>query len=310
VLEEPNAALARAIAARVTGCAPLAVRRFANGLQHYVFDVDFTDHPSIVVRIGSRSAQSLMAGALHLSELLRPLGAPLPAILGRDIEAEFPWLVLERLPGTDLAACIDDLSDEQRDRIAANVVRAQAIAGGVGSAGRYGYAVFPEQAPHAKWSHVLDASLARSRQRVAFAGLFDLGMADIAEDTLAALRDELDRIPPTPFLHDTTTKNVIVTPAGDFSGIVDVDDLCFGDPRYPAALTLAALMAYGGPVGYVSTWLRQAGWMADRLFELYVSLFLLDLMGEHGQTFNGNQRASSPEARATLRQAFRRNLAT
>src|ERR1700727_3121358 len=94
VLEEPNAALARAIAARVTGCAPLAVRRFANGLQHYVFDVDFTDHPSIVVRIGSRSAQSLMAGALHLSELLRPLGAPLPAILGRDIEAEFPWLVL------------------------------------------------------------------------------------------------------------------------------------------------------------------------------------------------------------------------
>jgi aminoglycoside phosphotransferase len=306
MLTEPDAALAAAIATRVIGCAPKTVRRFANGLQHYVFDLDFADRPSIVVRIGSRTAQSLMAGALHLSELLRSLGAPLPAILGQDVGAEFPWLVLERLPGTDLAACIDDLSDERRDRIAANVVRAQAIAAGAGSAGRYGYAAFPERAPHLRWSHVLDASLARSRQRIAFAGLFDLGLVDIAQDALAALRDELDRVPPTPFLHDTTTKNVIVTAAGDFSGIVDVDDLCFGDPRYPAALTLAALMAQGGPVGYVSAWFRHAGWSDDRLFQLYVSLFLLDLMGEHGQTFNGNQRASSPEARATLRQAFHR----
>ena len=55
---------------------------------------------------------------------------------------------------------------------------------------------------------------------------------------------ELDALPPTPFLHDTTTKNVIVTPAGSFSGIVDVDDLCFGDPRYAVALTSAALLAH------------------------------------------------------------------
>jgi hypothetical protein len=33
---------------------------------------------------------------------------------------------------------------------------------------------------------------------------------------------------------------------------VDIDDLCFGDARYPAALTLAVLMAYGGSVSYVS----------------------------------------------------------
>jgi hypothetical protein len=51
--------------------------------------------------------------------------------------------------------------------------------------------------------------------------------------------EEFDRIAPTPFLHDTTTKNVIVTSEGHFSGIVDVDDLCLGDPRYPAALTQA-----------------------------------------------------------------------
>jgi hypothetical protein len=46
----------------------------------------------------------------------------------------------------------------------------------------------------------------------------------------------------------------------------------------------------------------------DRLFRLYVTLFLLDLMAEHGQTFNGNERPSSPRARGRLQHAFNESL--
>lgn len=124
------------------------------------------------------------------------------------------------------------------------------------------------------------------------------------------MRRVIDTIKATPFLHDTTTKNVIVTPKGEFSGIVDVDDLCFGDARYPVALTLASLMAYGGPVYYAASWLRHAQHADDRVFRLYVSLFLLDLMSEHGQVFNGDLSPSTPDARAMLHRAFERNLAS
>ena len=68
-----------------------------------------------------------------------------------------------------------------------------------------------------------------------------------------------------------------MTPYGAFSDIVDVDDLCFGDPRYPAALTLATLQVYRGPESYVSSWLRHAEYADDRLFRLYTSVLLLDL---------------------------------
>ena len=307
---EPDAEMAAAIVGEAIGFAPVAVRRFTTGAQHYVFDVDFVSRPSVVVRIGSRSAHALMAGAVYLSKLLKPRGAPLPAILAEDLRAEFPWLVLERLPGTDLGACIDGLSDTQLDGIAGNVARAQSIAAESGSAGRYGYAVFPEIAPHTAWSQALDASLARSRKRIALAGLFDIGLVDRGQEALADLRTEIDQVPPTPFLHDATTKNVIVTAEGCFSGIVDVDDLCFGDPCYPAALTLASLAARGSSVYYVSAWSRHGGWSTDnRLFRLYVVLFLLDFMSEHGQAFNGNQRPSSLEARASLRRAFERSFA-
>jgi aminoglycoside phosphotransferase len=123
----PNAQLAAATASRAIGCAPVAVRRFTTGVRHYVFDLQFTDRSPVVVRIGEPSARAEIAGAIYLSGLLRPRGVPLPAILTEDIEAEFPWLLLERFPGTDLGAVISVLSEEQLYGIATRVAHAQGI---------------------------------------------------------------------------------------------------------------------------------------------------------------------------------------
>lgn len=300
----PSLELASDIAARVVGRVPISTQRFTTGARHYVVDVAFADHAPVVVRIGYASAHAEIAGAIRLSALLRPRGVALPAILAADAQAKFPWLVLERLQGTDLGAVVLRLSHHQLDQIAAYVAQMQAITAETGAVGRYGYAVHPEQAPYAEWSQVLRDNLARSRRRMASAGLFDLGLVDAVEARLATLRADVDAIVSTPFLHDTTTRNVIVASDGRFSGIVDVDDLCFGDPRYPAALTLAVMQAYGGPFGYVSDWLRYAGHDDDRVFRLYVLLFLLDLMSEHGLAFNGNAPPSTQDTRTRLLQAF------
>ena len=90
------------IAADVIGRAPVAARRFTTGARHYVFDIEFAERPPVVVRIGDTSAQLEMAGAVYLSELLRPRGVPLPAILAEDMRAEYPWLLLERSLGRTL----------------------------------------------------------------------------------------------------------------------------------------------------------------------------------------------------------------
>jgi aminoglycoside phosphotransferase len=84
-----------------------------------------------------------MAGAVHLSAMLRQRGVPLPTMLASNVEAEKPWLVLERLAGTDLGNVIQRLSREQLELIAARVAEAQAITAQTGSAGPYGYAVRP-----------------------------------------------------------------------------------------------------------------------------------------------------------------------
>jgi Phosphotransferase enzyme family len=304
----PTADLAAAIAARLVGCAPVSVVRFTTGaalclrcrLRGSAADRGARRRTHGPVGIGGRP---IALGAL------RPLGVPLPAILGDDIHAEFPWMAMERLPGQDLGAVIADLSDMQLVRIAAEVARAQALVAQTQSAGRYGYASLSQRAPHGAWRLVLEDSLSRSRVRIEAAGLFDAASVDVVRAKLATLRDEIDRIAATPFLHDTTTRNVIVAAAGAFSGIVDVDDLCFGDARYPIALTSAVLTAYYGERDdYVRAWMRHAGLRDDRLFQLYVALFLLDLTGEHGHVFNGNDSPSTPAARAALLRAFSARL--
>ena len=141
------------------------------------------------------------------------------------------------------------------------------------------------------------------------AGLFDLSVVDRLVRLLSTLARNLDAVPATPFLHDTTTKNVIVTARGMLSGIVDVDSLCFGDPRYVAALTTVALRAHDLPAGYSGHLMKAAGWDDDHLFRLYIATFVLDFMSEHGQSFNDNERASSPEERAKLLALYETSLA-
>jgi aminoglycoside phosphotransferase (APT) family kinase protein len=283
---------------------PTAVRRFATGAGHYVFEATFADHAPLVVRITRPRYRTLCKDAAQLSTLLRPLGVPLPQLLEDGSSAPLPYLLLERLPGKDLWEVLNGLSPEAFERIAARVAEAQSIVAATPTAGRYGYAASPGRAPLLTWAEVLDANLHQSRGRIETAGLFDGEAISVAAALVDKLRDQLNSMPATPFLHDTTTKNVIVAEDGAFSGIVDVDDLCFGDPRYVIALTYTAVLNQRGPVAYVRHWLDRAGYKKDGLFWLYVAVFLVDFMSEHGQQFNGNQRPSSKEQRQHLIDLF------
>jgi len=296
--------LAAVAAGRAARQMPIAVHRFRTGLVHHVFEAIFEEHPPLVVRIGDPSSRAAMAAGLCLHKRLRTMGVPLPNIVAEELNHTWPHTVLERFDGLDLGDVIGGLPAPRLADIATRVAEAQAISAGMPSAGRYGYAAEPDQAEHATWSRVLDAHLARSQVRIAQAGLFDQSAVNAAAALISAARAELDTLPAVPFLHDTTTKNVIVTAAGAFSGIVDVDDLCFGDPRYVVALTLASLLALGGPIDYTKAWMHQAGHQDDRIFQLYVALFLIDFMSEHGQVFNGNQPPSTEGDRQRLERTF------
>ncbi len=284
----------------LVGAEPSGVRRFGSGSDQFVFEVVFTRRKPLVVRMTRPENRHLLENAAKLSRRLRPLGVPLPSILAVELDAAFPHLVLERLPGVDLGMAMRGLSDAALRTVAGKVVAAQDLVVALPTAGRYGYAADAAAAPHATWSAAITEILERARGRIAEAGLFDIAMVNALDWIVLAARPELDQRPALPFLHHTTTRNVIVTLEGGFSGIVDVPSLCFGDPRLAPALTQAAIDLSQKPNVYVDHWLDMVGASADRVFRLYVALFLVDFMGEAGDVAAGSDPAQGTAQRERL----------
>lgn len=280
------------------------VTRFATGLDHFVYDVLLADGRRVVARLSARGPVALY-GAVEWSRRLRRLGVPLPAILYADLAAEhtpFAALLLERLPGTDLGHVIDDLSPDQLHSIATGVVDAQrrtaTLQRGVG----FGYVASPVGPfPHARWTDVVAGSLARSRERIERAGVFDIERVAELETRLDAHRPYLDRVEPVPFLDDTTTKNVLVHD-GRLSGIVDVDVVCYGDPLWTLALTRMALLSGEHALTYTTIWQDLLGLTDEQrsVLSFYTAAFCGDFMGEIGQLFNQTEPLPAAPERVEL----------
>jgi hypothetical protein len=92
---------------------------------------------------------------------------------------------------------------------------------------------------------------------------------------------------PVPFLDDTTTKNVLVE-QGRLTGVVDVDQLCFGDSLLTIGLTQTSLLAKGFDIDYVGHWMNLLEFdkQQRQVVDAYTVLFCVDFMSELGQRFN------------------------
>ena len=296
----PDEFLAAASAEAALNGAVAAVRRLPTTNRHFVYDVKLTDGRSAVVRLGLPEQRDSLEASARWSDRLRPLGIPLPEVLARDLTSEFPFIILERLRGTDLRTVIHKLSLPAQGHIAGTVAAVQALVGRLPSEGRFGFAMDAGLAPYIRWSDVLAQSLAQSRTAIRRAGLMEENAADEVEKRFAKLAKRLDDVPSVPFLPDTTVRNVVVSEAGLFAGIVDVDRLCWGDPRYAPARTAMQLLNMGLPTGYAEAWLALAGGKADAGFWLYVAICCVAFMADYGQPNSGNALAFTPADRDRL----------
>jgi hypothetical protein len=289
VEKHPSERDALAAVRRLLDADPVSATRFKTGNHHFVFDVRLRSGTRVVARTTTSSNRGAMASAATMSRLLRPLGIPLPVLLAEDLESGFPCLILERLAGTDLGFRLQAEPSGDFLAIAAALVDAQERVSRIVFPGplRYGYAMEPSAAAHPTWLAAIFGSILSARDMIAACGR-DTSSCDTLLDLAVRMGDLLVAQPPTPFLHDTTTKNVLVADDGSFSGIVDVDDLCFGDPRKTKALTMAALLSEGLPTGYVDGWLRLSGECADAPFWLMTADSLSWFVVEHARTRNGN----------------------
>ncbi len=287
----PSPALATQIVSAVCGQAVATIERFPTGLMHWVYDLRLADGAAVVIRLNRPQHGQIFADAVAWHQLLAPRGVPLPTIIAYDAaptDGGCPYMLIERLPGTDLGSVYPTLTRLEKRTLATRISAIQSMVGslpygpGFGFASRY---TDPHLQP--SWTAVVQAELARSQRRIAATGLASPDLGCALADQIKAQMDYLDAVLPQPFLDDTTTKNVLID-QGQLSGIVDVDCLCFGDRLFTVALTNMSLLNMGYSLDYIDSWLAHLSLTIAqrRAFALYTALFCLDFISELGQQFN------------------------
>ncbi|HEX8982161.1 MAG TPA: phosphotransferase [Ktedonobacterales bacterium] len=269
------------------------VERLAVGLRQYVFAVTTDDDRSVVVRLATGDSAGDLAGGVYWHERLRDVGAPLAQLLHADLAPTegIPYMLLERLPGQDLGLVYDHLTRQQRFVIAADIVAIQRAVAQLPRAHGFGFACsYDDPNLRASWYEVALAHVERSRQRISAAGVTS---AHVVSRVRACVEDSasyLRAVEPIAFLDDTTTKNVLIF-NGALSGIVDTDNVCFGDSLFTLALTRVALLAHGQDPEYADHWrdLLALDGEQRRALDVYTAMFLLDFLGELGHRFNRDE---------------------
>jgi aminoglycoside phosphotransferase (APT) family kinase protein len=272
------------------GVESLAVERFPTGIVHYVYDVTTAAGRRVVARLATEDSAHLLAGGVYWHERLRGVGAPLPALLYADLApaSGFAFMLLERLPGKDLALVYDQMTHAQRQALAVEIVALQRSVASLPRASGFGFARSyddPNLLP--TWLDVVLADLERSRQRLSANGVAPVAYVERVRQRVMEIAQYLRAVAPVAFLDDTTTKNVLIHD-GALSGVVDTDLVCFGDPLFTLALTRLALRAHAMESDYANHWRDLLALDADRqrALTVYTAVFCVGFMSEIGERFN------------------------
>jgi aminoglycoside phosphotransferase (APT) family kinase protein len=276
------------------GLEPVEVRRFSTGLCHHVFLVTAAEQQMFVVRIATPETAQLLAGGIYWNQFLRPKGVPLPRMIASSLqssEIQFPFVILEQIPGTDLGEVYPTLSSQDKVQIVGELLRVQKRVALLPEAAGFGFAYSYSEPPgYRGWEEAILVILERAQQRMLWSGHPGSSYVGRARQIISRYHTYFTAVQPVPFLDDTTTKNVLVD-RGRLTGIVDVDQLCFGDPLLTIGLTQTALLATEYDVEYVEHWmdLLKLDGQQRQVVGAYTLLFCVDFMGELGQRFNKDQ---------------------
>jgi Ser/Thr protein kinase RdoA (MazF antagonist) len=298
-----NADVARAVAQSMLREPILSASRIPFGNVNFVFDIT-AESGSYVLRMTTPEWKKAYVDAIALQKILIPLGVPVASFIENDVAGEhspYPALLMHKLSGTDLVNVYRDLPIYEKLALADNVAAIHRMTGALPLGRGYGFAAAGADAPYASWAAFLhvrwDACMLQTREVGALS-------AELAREATAAARaaiSAIGHIPSTPFIWDMADRNLMIDQGG-LTGIVDVDNLCYGDPLYTVSLASAVFDKEAWDTTYVDRWLTNfqdekntEGSVALR-FAFYRLFWLLNCLRSSGQLKgNGNREQDRKE---------------
>ncbi|MFL9945055.1 phosphotransferase [Paraburkholderia agricolaris] len=215
-----------------------AVRQFLTQSGNCIFRVDLPEGKSTALRVSPQ--RNAFAYTHHNLDILRAMGLPVQTVLASgETAAGGSFVILNWIPGRDLAYELPQMRSEQMTRVAETVTDYQKRVGCLPRSDGFGWAPIGGHPTFAQWTNIFGEPATDS---------ISVDATPLAQlrARLRAVRRSVEphfaSISPTCFLDDLTTKNVLVE-SGRLQGVIDCDTVCYGDPLMSVGTTLAHLAA-------------------------------------------------------------------
>jgi hypothetical protein len=290
----PTEENASSVVLAMTGENSLSTKRMATGDQHFVYEVK-TAKSEYVIRMTDLTQKNKFIAAMYWQDKLLPLGIPLAKFIQSDLECKlspFPSLLMMRLPGSDICNVYSQLTDLDKRNLANEIVKIQAMTSRLPDGLCYGITdSYEKTTEDLSWYDFLVNRLHRFEKIIQENGVFN----DIKIDELISiakdLKNDFNTIYAKPFLWDASERNVIVN-NGTISGIVDVDEICFGDPLLVIGLTYTALEIDGHDTLYCDYWAKMLKMdnNAKTRLAFYRMFYAIGFMCKHSMISSNKQQ--------------------
>lgn len=272
------------------------IERFQTGLSHFVVSVETSGGSEYVIRIATPERKSELVDGLLWHKRLDDLGVPLPTIYDSGEINGFHFVLYERLPGDDLESIYSSLGANSKKEIAASVAWIQER---VAALDKEYFNEYPA------WPDVITGIIDRSEEAIKAADGTVQKYFDTARKMATRYMRYLTAVEPLAFLYDLNIRNVIILD-GRMSGVIDVDEIWFGDPLLAVGRGKALLLAMQQETDYIDYWCDYLKLSAEMLLmvDLYALLYCILFMATSGQKLNGNYSIQTdPENMAILKTA-------
>lgn len=293
----PTEEIAKEIFQRMYGEPAIGCFRYTASNQNYVYGID-TGKRQYVLRLTLPEKKELVLSALNLQSIMEGLDVPISKFIKEDLDGKhspFLSLLMNRMPGQDIIHIYSQLNTVEKLQMAKQIYEIQKKTTGFMMGSGYGRSFFYNNLPtnqtlFTTWSADIFQNIHYFIEKLHKTGLIHIPNENKIYSIMDKLKANLDTVLPTAFLRDIGERNVLVK-QGRITGVIDIDDICFGDSLLVIALTHIALREKGYDTEYTDAWqnlLNLDSNAQDRL-ELYKIFYALSFLRLHGQKTTNNQ---------------------
>ncbi|MCP0912901.1 MULTISPECIES: phosphotransferase [Legionella] len=252
----PNEHIIASVISSMTGEKVLSSIRMPTGDQNFVYAAK-TLKAEYVLRMTDCSNKYKFQAAIAWQKMLLPLGIPLAKFIRWDLDSEyspFPALLMMRLPGDDLVNVYPALTNANKKNLANEMAYIQSLCNRLPKGPGYGILnTYDDIISEKSWYDFLSKRLEIYKKHITKSAVFNPQLATLVLNIANEMKGILETIQPMPFLWDASERNVLVH-NGKITGIVDVDEICFGDSLLVIALTSTCLELEGYDTKYTEYW--------------------------------------------------------